>query len=50
LEKRLLELETNSSKIRRQRAYELLLKVPRTPTFGISPEKKLVDRFLGDAW
>ena len=28
------------------KAYELLLKVPRTPTFGISPEKKLVDRFL----
>uniref|UniRef100_A0A0A9ELS4 Uncharacterized protein n=1 Tax=Arundo donax TaxID=35708 RepID=A0A0A9ELS4_ARUDO len=23
---------------------ELLLNVPRTPTFGISPEKKLVDR------
>jgi NifB/MoaA-like Fe-S oxidoreductase len=28
------------------KAYELLLKVPRTPTLGISPEKKLVDRFL----
>jgi hypothetical protein len=28
------------------RTYEVLLKVPRTPTFGISPEKKLVDRFL----
>lgn len=26
--------------------HEVFLKVPRTPTVGISPEKKLVDRFL----
>lgn len=26
--------------------HEVFLKFPRTPTVGISPEKKLVDRFL----